>query len=443
MKQPPPISLQKKLVKSSVLSSVFAGLLAFLILLGLSIYQTMKMHDEIMDEVSDMLLISDVSSTSGQQVDELSSEFQVYYQLQLDHMVLINSEGDDVVMELPATPTLGFDYLWHDQQLWRTYTATDEAGELSTFLMQPLKKRFIDIFKSVGVYLGILILVWLLQWLIVHYLIKKQFKSIQRLSEKISEKTAHDLTPIVAENTVLELQPMINQLNLMLGRLEQSLLAEQRFTADASHELRSPLSAIKMRLQLLQRKYKDEPTFTNEIMVIQQDIDRGVNVLENLLLLARLDPSLSQDLPKQNIELKALVNDVLNAVKLLGTEKNVDWQLELQEVQLSANRELLFSCVRNLVDNAIRYLQPHGRIKISLTQQKQQIYLTIEDNGQQLTDDVLSHMGERFYRALGTKTQGSGLGLSICKKIVALHQGQIKFSRSDLGGLKVSIVLAH
>lgn len=443
MNPAPVISLQRKLVKNSVLSSVFAGLMAFFLLLILSVYQTMTLHDEIMDEVSDILLISDISSGSGRQVDELSHEFQIEYQLHLDQLELSTSDGfeSSVINAYQHFQKNGYDFMWYDQQLWRTYVSTDELGELKTFVAQPLKIRFIDIFKSTGLYLLVLVLVWLIQWMLVHFLIKKQFKSIQRLSQKISQKNAKDLNPIIEENTMLELQPMVNQLNHMLVRLEQSLAAEQRFTADASHELRSPLSAIRMRLQLLQRKYKDEPAFTQEIMVIQQDLDRGVNVLENLLLLARLDPSQADDLPRQNVEMESLIADVLTLLQILSNEKNIEWQLDLDNVQLSANRELLFSCIRNLVDNAIRYLEPNGKIKITLIQQKEYLDLFVEDDGKQLNDEVLQRMGERFYRALGTKTKGSGLGLSICKKIVQLHGGNIDFTRSDLGGLKVSIQL--
>ena len=95
------------------------------------------------------------------------------------------------------------------------------------------------------------------------------------------------------------MQPIIRQLNAMLSRLEKSLAAEQRFTADASHELRSPLSAIQMRLQVLKRKYQEDAQLRQALQMIQNDVNRGTQILENLLLLARLDPEHAEQLPKQ------------------------------------------------------------------------------------------------------------------------------------------------
>ena len=108
---------------------------------------------------------------------------------------------------------------------------------------------------------------------------------------------------------------------------------------------------------------------------------------------------------------------------------------------LWANSELLFTCLRNLVDNAVRYAQINGRLIVSAESDEQHILWRIEDNGTDMTDEVLERLGERFYRALGTQTQGTGLGLSICKKIIELHQGTIEFSKSALGGLCVKIYL--
>ena len=101
----------------------------------------------------------------------------------------------------------------------------------------------------------------------------------------------------------------------------------------------------------------------------------------------------------------------------------------------------MFSCFRNLMDNAIRYTPSHGKIEITVQEQHDHVIVVIENTGTGLTQELIQHFGERFYRVLGTQTQGSGLGLSICKKIVALHHGEIQFSPSTLGGLKVRLCL--
>jgi len=435
------ISLQTQLIKTSLFSSMLAGILALLLFVGISLYQTMQVQDQIMDEIADMLLISDVTRSSGQQVDELSDEFDIQYQLKDQQQVLAESKNFHLSppsSKLENHSAQGYDLIWQDQQLWRIYNAEDAELNMSVLVLQPIGERFKDLAQNVMGYGLVLILLWLVQWLILHFAVQRQFKVIQQLSKNIAEKNADDLRPILQQVPEFkELQPMVVQLNRLLQRLEQSLLAEQRFTADASHELRSPLSAIQMRLQVLKRKY---PDLAQELVSIQNDVNRGTQVLENLLLLARLDPTNIQQLPKTNIDLNIMINEVLQALQPFAVDKNIQIQTQvLPQLYIIGNEKLIFSCIRNLIDNAIRYAGQNGHIFIDMQQKQQYISLTIEDDGQGVTDEVLERLGERFYRALGTKTQGSGLGLSICKKIIELHAGEIHFSKSAYGGLKVEL----
>lgn len=439
------ISLQSKLVKSSVLSSVLAGGLALILLLAVASYQTMQVHDEIMDEIADMLLRADLRDHAGNQVDELSEQFHITYQLGLDDLILTTSEDEQDIppLHLPQLAVAsehGFSFHWQDGQIWRNYVAEEDG--LHVIVVQPIKYRFKEIAATSLGYAAILLLLWLLQWAIVHFMIGRQFKQIQQLSQQIAEKNQHDLTPIIPTQPELkELQPMLQQLNKLLGRVEQSLIAEQRFTADASHELRSPLSAIQLRLQVLKRKYQQQPELAQDLEQIQRDVNRGTQVLENLLLLARLDPTDAVSLNKSTVSIADLVQEVLQSLTPFIQEKAIQIHLDVQEIQVQGNPELLFSCLRNLIDNAVRYTAPQGRIWIEAKPYELMQEICIADNGQAVTDEVLARLGERFYRALGSKTQGSGLGLSICKKIIELHAGKIEFSRAEQGGLKVRILL--
>ncbi|WP_180081360.1 HAMP domain-containing sensor histidine kinase [Acinetobacter sp. YH12201] len=435
------ISLQTRLIKTSLFSSMLAGVLALLLFVGISLYQTMQVQDQIMDEIADMLLISDVSTSSGQQVDELSDEFDIQYQLKDQQQVLSESENfhlDHLSSTFKNNADEGYDLIWHDQQLWRIYTSQNPELNTSVLLLQPMGERFKALAQNVMGYGLILIVLWFIQWLILHFAVKRQFKVIHQLSREISAKSADDLAPIQQQVPELkELQPMVWQLNQLLQRLEQSLVAEQRFTADASHELRSPLSAIQMRLQVLKRKY---PELDQDLASIQNDVNRGTQVLENLLLLARLDPAHTGQLPKSEMDMNRVINEVLQALQPFAAEKNIQIQTQFAEnLVITGNDKLIFSCLRNLLDNAIRYAGQNGHVWIEMQHKQSYISIVIEDDGQAVTEDVLERLGERFYRALGTKTQGSGLGLSICKKIIELHTGEIHFSRSVHGGLKVEL----
>ena len=435
------VSLQSKLIKTSLFSSIVAGVMALLLFMGISLYQTMQVQDQLMDEIADMLLISDVTISSGQQVDELSDEFDIQYQLKDQQQVLTESKNfqlDKQSSKLNINASEGYSFIWQDQQLWRIYMAEDAELNMSVLVLQPIGQRFKDLAQNVMGYGLILILLWFIQWLILHFAVKRQFKVIHQLSKNIAEKNADDLAPIQQQKPELkELQPMVWQLNQLLQRLQKSLVAEQRFTADASHELRSPLSAIQMRLQVLKRKY---PELDQDLVSIQNDVSRGTQVLENLLLLARLDPTNTTQLPKTEIDLQLVVLDVIQALQPFAAEKNIQIQTQLSpHLSIFANEKLIFSCIRNLIDNAIRYAGQNGHVFIDLQQKHQKLTMTIEDDGQGVTDEVLQRLGERFYRALGTKTQGSGLGLSICQKIMELHAGKIHFSQSSHGGLKVEL----
>lgn len=437
------VSLQTKLVKTSLFSSMVAGMLALLLFVAISLYQTMQVQDQLMDEVSDMLLISDVTRAAGQQVDELSDEFDIQYLLKDQHQVLTQSKDFYIEKHSKAFDDNwipGYHFIWQDQQLWRTYVAEDSELKMSVWVMQPIGQRFKELAQNMLLYGVILILLWLLQWGILHYSVKRQFKIIHQLSKDIAEKNADDLAPIQQKAPQLkELQPMVWQLNQLLQRLQQSLLAEQRFTADASHELRSPLSAIQMRLQVLKRKY---PDLSQDLVSMQNDVNRGTQVLENLLLLARLDPTNTSQLPKTQVNLQLLVTEILGALQPFSLEKKTDINSQVEsQLFILANEKLLFSCLRNLIDNAIRYTPINGQVMIQIDQHEDKIMIRIDDNGQGVTPEVLTHLGERFYRVLGTKTQGSGLGISICKKIIDLHQGDISFSQSSYGGLSVLLQL--
>ncbi len=426
-------SLQGQLIKSSMASSMLAGMVALLILCALSLYHTMHIHDEIMDEVADMLVMSDISQQHGNQIDELSEEFAIEYALANSELSLVTSAHFAFDDRLPETDYAIF---WHQGQLWRSYVL--EENGMQAQIYQPMSVRFVDLASSVAAFSGILILLWLLQWGLVRLAIQRQFKSLIALSQHIEQKSAQDLTPIAPLGTeFLELQPIVNQLNQLLARLDQSLHAEQRFTADASHELRSPLSAIQMRLQVLKRKYQDQSAWVQDLQPIQNDVARSTQILENLLLLARLDPSQSDALVKSACDVQTITIEVLDALFPFIEEKQIILDLALEEMGVEGNRELLFTCIRNLIDNAVRYSPYAANLKIAINPSAKT--LSIINTGEYVEGEVLARLGERFYRALGTKSTGSGLGISICQKIIALHQANLTLHANPTGGLTASI----
>src|SRR5690606_30747307 len=127
--------------------------------------------------------------------------------------------------------------------------------------------------------------------------------------------------------------------------------------------LRSPLSAIQMRLQVLKRQYQQDAQLPQALQLIQHDVNRGAQVLENLLLLARLDPEKAEQLPKQPVNLKMMVQEVLQALQPFAAEQQIEWQLSIGDSQMIANSELIFSCLGNLRDSANRYILEQSKIE--------------------------------------------------------------------------------
>ena len=375
-----PISLQSRLIQHAMFSSILAGFLAWLLLLGISSYQAIDLHDDLMEEISELLL-GDVNQAKNTQVDEISEQFDIQYALLLNQQVLTTSIDDELINEIPVAQKNGFHFDYENGHFIRILIAEDQ--DLKVKVVQPLSVRFDELWQTTLGFAGILFILWILQWLILRFAIKRQLRPLNKISREIGSKSAQDLSPVQSPDPeITELQPIVRQLNAMLSRLEKSLAAEQRFTADASHELRSPLSAIQMRLQVLKRKYQEDAQLRQALQMIQNDVNRGTQILENLLLLARLDPEHAEHLPKQQVNLKVLVQEVLQALQPLAQEKEIHWNLKLEDAVIEANAELIFSCIRNLVDNAIRYTPVQGQVEIRTIVESQNVQLMIENSGE-------------------------------------------------------------
>ncbi|MDI3453484.1 ATP-binding protein [Acinetobacter sp. V89_4] len=438
-------SLQSQLVKTTMWSSVVVGLVALSLLTIFSVYHNMSVQDEIMDEISDTLLVSDLSKHSMKQFDQLSDEFDIQYELLSSGQLLTHSHSYQHELFEQGKFSEGFSYFWFDGQLWRSLAAQQEDSQLKVEVFQPMSTRIEEVLKALAGYSGLMVLFWLLQWVIVSWRTEQQLAALNLLSRRIAQKTASNLEPIQDPDVITEIQPVIDALNQLLARLQRALVAEQRFTADASHELRSPLSAIQMRLQVLQRKYQHVPELHQDFERIQEDVSRSTKVLENLLLLARLEPNEAEQpqLPKTVIDLNYLLARVIETVTLDANAKQmlIETNTLSTETKTFVNEELLFIAFRNLFDNAIRYSPNLGSIHVEISQDEQQIKVAIEDTGNGVDDEVLQRLGQRFFRVLGTQQQGSGLGISITRKIIELHNGELHFMHAEQGGLRVEVNL--
>lgn len=323
---------------------------------------------------------------------------------------------------------------------WRYLYLHDEHSGRTVAVSQRLKERLSTLTNALWVQLALTFLsLPLLLWLIARG-IRRGLMPLDLLAGELAARNAQSLQP-VSEQVPAETLPLVQSLNALLARVAESLAREQRFTADAAHELRSPLAALKVQAEVLAMS-SDEAEQQHHLGNIHESIDRANRLTEQLLTLARLDPM--QALPDaQPIDWQRSAHQALQSVNLQAREKRVQLKLECacgfgQVFPPLGNEVLLQLMLRNLLDNAIRYSPPNSHVTLTLAANG----LSVCDEGPGIAAEHLPRIRERFYRLPGQSQQGSGLGLSIVERIADLHGLRLDLVNADERGLCVHMIKA-
>ena len=323
---------------------------------------------------------------------------------------------------------------------WRYLYLHDEHSGRTVAVSQRLKERLSTLTNALWVQLALTFLsLPLLLWLIARG-IRRGLTPLDLLAGELAARNAQSLQP-VSEKVPAETLPLVQSLNALLARVAESLAREQRFTADAAHELRSPLAALKVQAEVLAMS-SDEAEQQHHLGNIHESIDRANRLTEQLLTLARLDPM--QALPDaQPIDWQRSAHQALQSVNLQAREKRVQLKLECacgfgQVFPPLGNEVLLQLMLRNLLDNAIRYSPPNSHVTLTLAANG----LSVCDEGPGIAAEHLPRIRERFYRLPGQSQQGSGLGLSIVERIADLHGLRLDLVNADERGLCVHMIKA-
>lgn len=260
---------------------------------------------------------------------------------------------------------------------------------------------------------------------------------LQQIKIEIKQRTANQLQPLTMTSVPEEVAPLVNALNELFARLARAFESERRFTADAAHELRTPLAALKIQAQVAARS-QDVAERDNALSQVLRGVDRATHLIEQLLTLARVDPE-NTTLTFEQVNLRSVAKEVLADLAPLAQAKKLALVLEDgADCYVQGNQTQLGLILRNLVDNAIRYTK-EGNVTVSLAN-AQGVALTVRDTGPGIAEDELEQVQQRFYRITGTGEEGSGLGLSIVKRIAELHGAKLSLSQAnDLGGLKATV----
>lgn len=363
--------------------------------------------------------------------------FQVFHE---GRLTLYSSNAGTAPM---AKTVNGFETVrWPDQSQWRIFAAQGHEGDVQVFVGEQITSRN-DILNAVlqGVLTPLLYalpLLGLVGWLAV----RQGLMPLHELSQALAHRQAQALDAVVLSDMPAEIAPVVDSLNALFGRIDQMMASERRFTADAAHELRTPIAAIRMQAQVALGADNDAPERQRALQQTLAGCDRATHLVAQLLTLSRLEAS-STTAPAGQVNLSVLAQRV--AADLAPTALQNGQTLTLDAAQsclIVADETLTQVLLRNLLDNALRYSPPEAQVSVLVSRTPtQQVQLQVDDSGPGLSEADLARLGERFYRVLGSGQTGSGLGWSIVRRIAAVYQAQVITRRSELlGGLCVTVV---
>ncbi|WP_256360332.1 histidine kinase dimerization/phospho-acceptor domain-containing protein [Methylomonas koyamae] len=319
----------------------------------------------------------------------------IYYQLVADNRVLRRTgPTPDEPFVTDFDRHKGFRTAWVGIVPWRVFVLRDEDGGAEVQVGQPLQART-EILEELADDLiwpamTLLALLGAVIWLAISRLIGP----IEQTALTIAGKTPEDLTPVAVIEQPVELQPIVNALNTVLGRLDHALQAERRFTADAAHELRTPLSALRMKIQLLERQH---PEHRPSLRQLYHDTDRCTALIENLLTLARFDAAQAATVPRESVALPDLLDELRRYHLPQAETGQIELAVECSVATLVGNADLLRIALRNLLDNALRYCPPGCRVRIEARSIAAGIRLTVRDDGPGVEASQRSQLAGRFF----------------------------------------------
>jgi signal transduction histidine kinase len=349
--------------------------------------------------------------------------------------------GARVYLSRPGLPMINRAVLGYDDQdlqgqTWRVYGLQTASGVIQ--IAQPLRVRAaLARAAALRVVIPLLLLLPLLG-AAVAWVVRSGLMPLQRMAAEVQRRDVHSLAPIVSAPLPQEIAPLIDALNRLLLRLQAAFETQRAFVADAAHELRSPLTAVRMQLQLLDRA-PDDAARLEAREALGAAVERAIHLVEQLLTLARNEPRATggELVP---LPLEAAVAEGIADAHALATARAVELSMDAQPgLSVRGDRQALRVLVRNLVDNAVRYTPAGGQVQVHCRKAADAVLLEVLDNGPGIAAADRERAFDRFYRRASTPEEGSGLGLAIVKAIAERHGALVSLADADGGGLHVTV----
>ncbi|MCS0581496.1 ATP-binding protein [Massilia pinisoli] len=276
--------------------------------------------------------------------------------------------------------------------------------------------------------------------LVVWWVVSGSLEPVARVRKQVASRQADDLSPVSEAGLPDEVRPLVQELNLLFGRVRTAFDAQQHFVADAAHELRTPLAALKLQVQSLGRS--DSPE-AKRVAVgrLTAGIERATRLVEQLLVLARQEASMAGGAPRQNVDIAGAAKRAVAELASVATAKGIDLGLQRADAAaIEGQPDALMILLRNLIDNAIKYTPHGGTVDVSVTVENGAVRVAVEDSGPGIPPAERERVFDRFYRVPGSDAAGSGLGLAIIKSIAERHGATLALGESKrLGGLEATV----
>lgn len=326
------------------------------------------------------------------------------------------------LVEFPLQTKSGYGNVPFQEETWRYYQ--QKNGDKRVQVAQSLDERNETVLEIIFEFIIPIFVQLPIMLVLVYAMIGRGLKPLRTISDKIKERGAHNLSPI-EEGAPQEIFPLIQAINQLLNRLDKSLKVQSRFTADAAHELRTPLTAVQLQLDILERADEGAERIESQNK-LRSGVERSVALVKNLLLLARQEPEAFSS-GREDVDLAAVVKKIYQDLQPLAENKKLEYTFknDAHKTEVCGQTDNLCILTENLIQNAILYSHEGGSVKVSLQSNKTHVILSVADDGPGIPEQERKRVFDRFYRALGTKKTGSGLGLSIVKNIIDYYDGTI------------------
>ncbi|MBL0140551.1 MAG: sensor histidine kinase N-terminal domain-containing protein [Betaproteobacteria bacterium] len=340
--------------------------------------------------------------------------------------------------ELPQRAILGFSTVEARGGTYRVFSMQTRSRVIQIAQDMTIRSEMARTLalRTVGPVAVVAPLLMLLAWWVVSI----SLAPVSRVRRQVAQRQADDLTEVSEVGLPDEIRPLVHELNLLFGRVRHAFDAQKSFVADAAHELRSPLAALKLQVLGLQRA-PDDAARELAISRVGAGIDRATRLVEQLLALARQQANLASGAKPQAVALAQMAGQAVAEVAPAAHARGVDLGLgRADEGDIDGHPEALRILIRNLLDNAIKYTPPGGRVDLEVERRADALVLSVDDSGPGIPEQDRERVLDRFYRLEGSETTGSGLGLSIVKSIADLHGAELELGRSTrLGGVRAQV----